>query len=229
MEFERLELLINDKINLLNNKTIAILGVGGVGGYVAEALARCNIKKLILIDYDTISISNINRQIIALHSTIGKKKIDVLKMRINDINPQCEVVLYDIFYGIDNYDIIFNEHVDYIADCCDSIKSKEIIIEQAVNRKIKIISSMGAGNKLDPTKFLISKLKNTSYDKIAKKLRNDFKNKPKCLNIPVVYSKEIPIKTNGIGSISFVPSVCGLLIASYIVNDILKGESNEEK
>lgn len=228
MEYQRLELLIGNKeLKNLQNKTVLILGVGGVGGYVAEAIARCGIRKLILIDYDIVDITNINRQIVALHSTIGKKKVQAFKERILDINPECEIIIHDMFYKEENKEQIFTDRIDYIADCCDSLKSKESIIREAITRNIKIISSMGAGNKLDPTKFKISKLKNTSYDPLAKKLRYNLRDDKCCLEIPVVYSEEESIKgLEKIASISYMPSICGLLIASYIIND-LKGEKNE--
>ena len=226
MEFQRLELLINDKISNLYNKTILILGIGGVGGYVVEGLARSGIGHLILVDYDTIDITNINRQIIALHSNIGKKKVDCFKDRINDINPNCIVDIYDIYYDEHNKNDIFKEKIDYIVDCCDSVNSKKIIIEEAFNRNIPIISSMGTGNKFHPEMFLIDKLKNTSYDPLAKKMRLLFKNNEDLLNTIVLYSKEESVKgLNTIGSTSFVPSSAGLLIVSYIINSFIKGDN----
>lgn len=222
--FSREELVIG-KDNLLNlmNKTIVVLGVGGVGGYVVESLARCGIGHLILIDYDTVDITNINRQIIALHSNIGKKKVECFKERINDINPDCIVEIYDIFYGEENKELIFNQNIDYIVDCCDSVNSKKIIIEEAIRRNIKIISSMGTGNKLHPELFEINKLKKTSYDPLAKKIRYLLKDNKDALEIPVTYSKEESIKgLDKIGSISFVPSSVGLLISSYIINDLIR-------
>lgn len=227
--FEREELLLGkDKVALLKEKSILILGVGGVGGYVVESLARVGINNLILCDYDVVDITNINRQIIAMHSNIGRKKVDCFKERIKDINPLCNVECYDLFYGEDNRDIFFKEKIDYIIDCCDSIKSKIIIIEEAIKRNIPIISSMGAGNKLHPEMFQITKLKKTTYDPLAKKMRYLLKNNEKALNIPVAFSKEESIKgLEKIGSISFVPSSVGLLISSYVVLDLIKGDNNE--
>lgn len=223
MEFQRLELLINDKINLLKNKTILVLGCGGVGGYVIESLARTSIGHLILVDYDVVDITNINRQIIALHSNIGKKKTICFKERIKDINPNCIIDTLDIFYDENNNDILFNNKIDYIIDCCDTLNSKRIIIEEALKRNIPIISSMGTGNKFHPEKFKITKLKNTSYDPLAKKLRYLLKDNKEALNIPVLYSEEQPIKgLDKICSISYVPSVAGLLITSYVINEILE-------
>lgn len=223
MEFARLELLVGEKISKIKNLKVLIIGVGGVGGYAAESLARCGVSSITIVDYDRIDITNINRQIIALHSTIGKKKVDVLSTRIKDINPACQVKTYDLFLDSSNIQFIFDDDYDYILDCCDTIKSKELIIREAVKRKIKIISSMGAGFKLDPSKISIAKLKNTSYDKIASILRKNLKDQKECLEIPVVYSTESVFKHDKIiGSNSFIPSMFGLFMTSYIINDIVK-------
>lgn len=223
MEFARLELLVGEKISKIKNLKVLIIGVGGVGGYAAESLARCGVSNITIVDYDRIDITNINRQIIALHSTIGKKKVDVLSTRIKDINPNCQVKTYDLFIDSSNIQLIFDADYDYILDCCDTIKSKELIIREAIKRKIKIISSMGAGFKLDPSKISIAKLKNTSYDKIASILRKNLKDQKECLEIPVVYSTESVFKHEKIiGSNSFIPSMFGLFMTSYIINDIVK-------
>ena len=223
MEFARLELLVGEKISKIKNLKVLIIGVGGVGGYAAESLVRCGVSNITIVDYDRIDITNINRQIIALHSTIGKKKVDVLSTRIKDINPNCQVKTYDLFIDSSNIQLIFDADYDYILDCCDTIKSKELIIREAVKRKIKIISSMGAGFKLDPSKISIAKLKNTSYDKIASILRKNLKDQKECLEMPVVYSTESVFKHDKIiGSNSFIPSMFGLFMTSYIINDIVK-------
>lgn len=226
MEFSRLAILMN--IDNLKNKSILIVGVGGVGGYAVEALARSGIGKITIVDYDKVDITNINRQIIALHSTINLDKVEVLKTRILDINPNCLVETFKCFYDEKTTDSIFNKKYDYILDCCDSLKSKELLIREAVKRNIKIISSMGAGFKFDPSKIQIEKLKNTSYDKLARILRYNLKDNKKCLEIPVVYSKE-QMEKNGttIGSNAFIPSIFGLTMVSYIINDIRK-ESYEK-
>lgn len=228
MEFSRFELLVGENLKNIQNQKVLILGVGGVGGYVAESLARCGVLDITLVDYDIIDITNLNRQIIALHSTIGKKKVIALKERILDINPNCQVKTIDVFYSEENKDIIFQDKLDYIFDCCDSINSKELVIKEAVKRDIKIISSMGAGFKFLPDKIKITKLKNTSYDKIAKILRNKLKDNKKCLEIPVVISLE-EVKQTGkvIGSNSYIPSIFGLYMTSYFVNDII-GNHHEE-
>lgn len=223
----RLEVLITkEKVDKFKQSTVLVLGIGGVGGYVVEALARCFIGTIILVDYDTIDESNINRQIIAMHSTIGKKKTEEFKKRILDINPNCNVVIHNIFYEEKNKEVVFDRQIDFVVDACDSMKSKQIIIEECIKRKIKIISSMGTGNKLDPTKFEITDIRKTSYDPIAKILRKWVKENHIKEKIPVLYSKEVPIKTvpSTIGSISFVPSTAGLFLASYVVKHLINEE-----
>ena len=223
MEFEREELLIGDKINVLKNKTILVLGLGGVGGYVTESLARCGIGNLILVDFDKVDITNINRQIIATYSNIGKLKTECFKERIADINKDCKVTLINEFYGIDNKDNLVNNHIDYVIDCCDSLESKKILIEECFKRNIPIVSSMGTGNKFHPELFSITKLKKTEYDPLAKKLRFLLKDKKEFLEVEVLYSKEKPTEYKGkIGSISYVPSVAGLLLTSYVINKFLE-------
>ena len=223
MEFEREELLIGDKINILKDKTILVLGLGGVGGYVTESLSRCGIGNLILVDYDKVDITNINRQIIATYSNIGRLKTECFKERIADINKECNVKILNVFYGEENRDSLFNDHIDYVIDCCDSLESKKILIEECFKKNIPIISSMGTGNKFHPELFSITKLKKTEYDPLAKKLRFLLKDKKELLDVDVLYSKEKPIPYKGkIGSISYVPSVAGLLLTSYVINKFIE-------
>lgn len=222
MEFEREELLIGDKINILKNKTILVLGLGGVGGYVVESLARCGIGNLILVDYDKVDITNINRQIIATYTNIGKLKTECFKERIATINKDCNITIINEFYGNDNKESIFIKDIDYVIDCCDSLESKKILIEECFKRNIPIVSSMGTGNKFHPELFKITKLKKTEYDPLAKKLRFLLKNKRELLEVDVLYSTEKPTEYKGkIGSISYVPSVAGLLLTSYVVNKFI--------
>ncbi|MEG0022294.1 MAG: ThiF family adenylyltransferase [Bacilli bacterium] len=227
MEFDRLKLLVGDIDNIIN-KTILIIGIGGVGGYALEALARSGVGNLIIIDNDKIDITNINRQIIALHSNIGKLKVDVAYDRIKDINPSCNIIKYPILLDeINIYDILNKHKVDYIVDACDTLKVKKELIRFASSKNIKLISSMGTGNKLDPTKLEITDIRKTEYDPIARILRKMVKDEKIKNKIIVVASKEQPIKTNTniIASNSFVPSTAGLLIASYIINDIVGGKN----
>ena len=229
MEYQREELMINDKIILLKSKTVLVLGLGGVGGYVTESLARGGIGHLILVDYDKVDITNINRQIIALHSNIGKKKTDCFKERIRDINPKIIVDTLDLFYSDDTKEELFKYKIDYIIDCCDSLESKKSLIIESFKRNIPIISSMGTGNKFHPELFTITTLNKTEYDPLAKKLRfllKDYKDILK--NLKVIYSKEQPLPYKGkIGSISYVPSVAGLLLTGYVINEFL-GENKEK-
>ncbi|MBQ8892503.1 MAG: tRNA threonylcarbamoyladenosine dehydratase [Bacilli bacterium] len=220
MEFERFKLLVKDNFSKIENKSVLIIGVGGVGGYVAESLARCGVSSITIVDSDIVDITNLNRQIIALHSTIGMKKVDVLKTRILDINPNCNVSTFDCFYEESNKDIIFDKKYDYIIDACDTIKSKELLIREAKRRSIKIISSMGAGFKFDPSKIKVSKLKKTSYDKIASILRHNLRDDKELLEIPVVYSEETFSRhEKTIASNSYIPAIFGLFITSFIIKE----------
>ncbi len=228
--FSRTELLIGKEgIQKLNAAHIAIFGVGGVGGYTAEALARCGIGTLDLIDNDKISVSNINRQIYALESTIGRPKTDVAKERITDINPKATVNTHEIFFTPQT-EMDFSTY-DYVVDAIDTVAGKLEIITRAKAAKIPVISSMGAGNKLNPTMFEVTDISKTSVCPLAKVMRQELK-KRKIENVKVVYSKELPIKPNWQdednkrlpGSISFVPSVVGLIIASEVVKDIINNQ-----
>lgn len=223
MEWSRLELLLKDKIEVVQNKTILIIGVGGVGGYAVESLARLGIKNLIIVDGDVVDISNINRQIIALHSTIGKSKVDVFKERILDINPKCNVTAINKFLVKEDIDSLIIEKIDYVIDACDTVEVKKEIIRICDRKCIKFISSMGTGNKINPLKFEIIDIRKTEYDPLAKVIRKMVKEEKIKCKVPVICSKEVPIKndTKTIASISFVPSVAGLLCTSYIVNDIV--------
>ena len=224
--FEREELLIGEKINNIKSKTVLVLGLGGVGGYVVESLVRAGISKLVIVDNDVVDITNLNRQVISLHSNIGMKKVDAWEKRIKDINPNCEVVKIDDFITIDNIDILFNDSIDYVVDACDTISTKKELIRKCIKKRIKFISSMGTGNKFDPTKLEIIDIRKTSYDPIAKIIRKMVKDERINDKIMVICSTEKPVKTKEkVGSISYVPSVAGLLCTSYIINDILGGKN----
>lgn len=227
MEFDRLELLIGDKIDKIKNLTILVVGIGGVGGYAVEALARSGAGKIIIVDYDKVDITNLNRQIISLKSNIGMYKVDVCKMRIHEINENCQVISYKEKITKDNIDLLFNHSIDYIVDACDDTLVKMELIRKAHQKNIKLISSMGTGNKLNPSLLEIIDIRKTSYDPLAKKLRKMVKDEKIKGKVMVVCSKEQPIKVDSkiIGSTSFVPAIAGLLCASYIVNDIV-GDNN---
>ncbi len=229
--FKRTEMLIgSDNIKKLNNSHIAIFGIGGVGGYVAEALARCGIGKLTLVDNDVVSITNINRQIIATHDTIGQPKTEVMKKRIFSINPDANVKVRNCFFMPENSSEFDFKQYDYIVDAVDTVTAKIEIISIAKEEGVAVISSMGTGNKLDPTKFQIADISKTTVCPLARVMRRELKNR-NIKNVPVLFSTEQPIEVlpiedtagkNSVGSISFVPSTAGLLIAGYIVNDLIE-------
>lgn len=226
-QFSRTELLIGKEgIEKLANAKVAVYGLGGVGSYVVEALARAGVGHLVIIDYDKFDETNINRQIGALHSTIGKYKIDAMEDRILDINPNIKVEKYlptDIEGGEEN---LITSDFTYVVDAIDTMTSKLKVIEKCNKENVKIITATGAGNKLDPTKFEVADIYQTSVCPVCKILRKELKAR-NIKKLKVVYSKEIPIKhedTNNrvLGSISFVPSVAGLIVAGEVIKEIIK-------
>lgn len=228
-QLKRTELLLGrDGIEKLKNSYIAIFGIGGVGGYTAEALARSGVGRLDLIDNDTVVLSNINRQIIALHSTVGRYKVDVMKERISDINPDADVNAIKCFFLPENKDEFDFGKYDYIVDAVDTVSAKIAIIEEAKKAGVPVISSMGAGNKLHPEMFELADISKTSVCPLAKVMRNELK-KRGITDVKAVYSKEPPIKSGVIdeksgkpvpGSISFVPSAAGLIIAGEVIRHL---------
>ena len=224
--FQRTEMLLGkEKLEKLASSTIAIFGIGGVGSYVAESLVRAGIGSIVLIDSDVIDITNINRQLIADTANIGKPKVEAAKERYLKINPELKVETYQIFFDETTCNSLDFSKFDYIADCIDSVKSKLLLIEMAYNKKIPIISSMGTGNKVDPTRFEVSDIFKTSVCPLAKVIRKELKNR-NINKLKVVYSKEEPKKFDSSNatpaSISFVPSSCGLIIASEVIKDLMK-------
>lgn len=219
-------LIGRENIEKLNNKKVAIFGIGGVGSYVVEALARVGIGRFILVDSDDVSITNINRQIIATTRTIGEPKVEVAKERILEINNKAKVEIYKEFFT-SNTKGILDDSISYIVDAVDTVTAKIELVIRANKLDIPIISSMGTGNKLDPTRFEVSDIYKTSVCPLAKIMRKELK-KRNISKLKVVYSKEEPIKTsiseNGKtvpASISFVPSVAGLIIASEVIKDLI--------
>ena len=209
-------------VERLRSSHVAVFGVGGVGGFTTEALCRAGVGKITLVDSDRVAVSNINRQIIATHSTIGKYKTEAMLERIKDINPECEVVIYNEFYSEENP--IPLDGIDYVADCIDSVKSKLHLISEATLRGVNVISSMGAGNKLDPTRFTVADISKTHTDPLAKVIRTELRRRG-INHLKVVFSDEPPINPTGErtpGSVSFVPSVVGLIIAGEIIKDLIK-------
>lgn len=224
-QFTRTETLIGkEALEKLRSSYVAIFGVGGVGGYVAEALARAGIEKFDLIDNDTVNITNVNRQIIALHSTIGRDKVEVAKERILDINPNAKIKTYKTFFTPENSNEFDFAKYDYVVDAIDSVSGKIELVLKSQQVNVPIISSMGAGNKLNPEMFEIADIYKTSVCPLAKVMRQELK-KRGVKKLKVVYSKELPIKQKGEripASISFVPSTVGLIMASVVVKDLIK-------
>ena len=234
--FSRTELLIGEKnIKKLENSKVAIFGIGGVGSYVVEGLARAGIGNFILVDKDEVSLTNINRQIIATTKTLGKPKVEVAKSRILEINPNAKVEIFQEFFMPESNEIL-DKSITYIVDAIDTVTAKIELVVRANKLNIPIISSMGTGNKLDPTKFEVTDIYKTSVCPLAKVMRKELKQR-NIKNLKVVYSKEEPIKLDmniqeeiqeqnskkiTPGSISFVPSVAGLIIAGEVVKDIIK-------
>jgi len=222
--FEReIKLIGIDNYNKIKSKTVAVIGVGGVGGYAVEALVRAGIEDLIIVDYDIVDITNLNRQIISLQDNIGKYKTDVIKTRILNINPNCNITIINKKLNKDNLEEVFNYKIDYLIDACDTVIIKEQLILECINRNIKQISCMGTGNKLNPELLSICDIRKTSYDPLAKRIRKFVTDNTINEKVMVVSSTEESKKVEGcVSSISFVPSVAGLLCASYVINDIIK-------
>lgn len=224
-KYVRLEKVIGkDKVDDLGQKCVLVIGCGGVGGYVCEALARSNIGRLIIVDFDVVDVTNINRQIIALESTIGQKKVDVLEKRLKDINLNLDVVKIDSFIGVDNIEVLFKDKLDYLVDACDSIKTKLALIDECLKRKIPFVSSMGTGNKLDPTKLDVVDIRKTVNDPLARIIRKYVKDKKIKDKVMVLSSTEVPVKTGERtpGSTAFVPGAAGLILASFVVRNLIK-------
>lgn len=242
-QFSRTELLLgSEALDKLEGKRVAIFGVGGVGGYVCEALVRSGIGEFDICDDDDVAPSNINRQIIATNSTIGRPKVEVMKERMLDINPDVKVNVHQCFFLPENADTFPFEEYDYIVDAVDTVTAKLEIIMRAKEKGVPVISSMGAGNKLDPTRFQVADIYKTNVDPLAKVMRRELR-KRGVKKLKVVYSTEEPIAANASaeanadtsaaevpahprrstpGSISFVPSVVGLIIASEVIKDLIK-------
>jgi len=223
-QFTRTEMLIGEEaVKTLSLKRVAVFGLGGVGSYVVEALARVGVGSLDLIDNDDINITNINRQIFALHSTIGKSKVEVAHQRVLDINPRVNIKTYKMFFSPETSKEFNFSQYDYVVDAIDSVTGKIELVLKSQEANVPIISCLGTGNKLDPTAFEISDIYKTSVCPLAKVMRTKLK-KQGIKKLKVLYSKETPIKKEGQripASISFVPSVAGLVIASEVVKDLI--------
>ncbi|MEH7178875.1 tRNA threonylcarbamoyladenosine dehydratase [Neobacillus vireti] len=241
-QFSRNELAFGKEgLDIMKNATVAVLGIGGVGTFAAEALARSGVGRLVLVDKDVVDITNVNRQLIALLSTVGQPKADLMKERIKDINPDCEVIALKMFYTEETYEEFFKYGLDFVIDASDTIIYKIHLMKECLKRNIPIISSMGAANKMDPTRFKIVDISKTHTDPIAKVIRTKLRKERIHKGIPVVFSDESPIVIREdikkeVGnenaptrkgqmppaSNAFVPSACGLIMASYVVRELLK-------
>ena len=233
-QFSRSQLLLGgEAMTKLAGARVAVFGVGGVGGYTVEALARCGVGMLDLIDNDTVSISNLNRQILATHSTVGRLKVDVARERVLDINPACVVRTYPYFYLPDTADQFDFTQYDYIVDAIDTVTGKLLLAERAAEANTPIISAMGTGNKLDPTAFQVADISQTSMCPLARVMRKELK-KRGIVHLKVVYSREEPLSPVGgeaeaarlgkrqiPGSVSFVPGAAGLILAGAVIKDLI--------
>ena len=234
-QFSRTGILLGEAaVRKLNKARVAVFGIGGVGGYTVEALARCGVGQLDLIDSDTVSVSNINRQIIATHSSVGKLKVEVAKARILDINPECSVRTYPIFYLPETAQQFDFTQYDYIVDAIDTVTGKLQLVERAVAAGTPIICSMGTGNKLDPAAFMVSDISKSSMCPLARIMRKELK-KRGISHLKVVYSQEEALtpdvdeeelkrtgKRQIPGSVAFVPGAAGLILAGEVVKDLIK-------
>ena len=220
--FERVISFVGDDIfNKIREKTVLIVGVGGVGGYAMESLVRSGIQNIIIIDYDVIDKSNLNRQIITNQNNVGMTKVSVAKERILSINPDCNVIIHKTFLDEETINILDNYQIDYIVDACDSLKAKKLLIDYSLEKNIKLIASMGTANKIDPQKLSIMDIRKTSYDPLAKKLRKYVMDKRTNKKVMVVCSDESPIRRDILSSLVFVPASAGILCANYIIKDII--------
>ena len=234
-QFTRTELLLGeDAMKRLRAARVVVFGVGGVGGYVVEVLARSGVGTIAMVDPDRVNLSNLNRQIVALHSTVGRLKVEVMAERIRDINPDCEVQTFPLFYLPDNADEIDLSQYDYVVDCIDTVKAKMEIIRRCHRQQIPVISSMGTANKLDPTAFRVCDIAKTSMDPLAKVIRKTLR-KEGIDHFKVVYSEEAPVqelgsKESGVSSqrgekrplpsCAFVPAACGLVVGGEVVRNL---------
>lgn len=223
-QLKRFELLVGDKnIKKLSNVKVLVLGLGGVGSYALEAIVRSGIGNVVIVDYDKIDITNLNRQLMTNHNNIGLLKTEVWKERIKSINPRCNIEIIDEKLTKDSVKDLFKYNINYVIDACDTLEVKKELIVECHKNKVKLISSMGTGNKFDPSRLKIMDIRKTSYDPLAKSIRKFVVDNKINYKVNVVCSDELPLKiSNSIGSTAFVPATSGLLCASFIINDIIK-------
>lgn len=224
--FDRTKKLIGeDNFFKIQKSIVVVIGLGGVGGYAVESLVRSGVENIIIVDYDTVDVSNLNRQIVATQNNIGLFKVDAMEQRILEINPDCNVVKLCLELNSSNILELFEYSFDYLIDACDTILVKEELIRICLEKEIVFISSMGTGNKIDPSKLEIADISKTSYDPIARRIRKYLKENNICGKVPVVYSKEQGGKFMGsIPSMTFVPAVSGLMCSNYIIRKIIEAD-----
>ena len=223
-QLKRFELLTGSKnIEKINNTKVLVLGLGGVGSYALEAIVRSGVCNVVIVDYDRIDITNLNRQLMTNHNNIGLLKTEVWKERIKNINPNCNVEVVTKKLTKEDVNDLFKYNIDYVIDACDTLEVKKELILACHENKVKLISSMGTGNKFDPSRLKIMDIKKTSYDPLAKSIRKFVVDNKINYKVNVVCSDELPLKvSNPIGSTAFVPATSGLLCASFVINDIIK-------
>lgn len=222
-EVRLIKIIGEDNLNRLKKSKVLIVGIGGVGGSAFEMLVRSSIGTIGIVDYDTFEETNLNRQILSLYSNIGEYKVEFAKKRAADINNNCNIITYNKLVNKDFLDNL-NDNYDYIIDACDDINAKVLLVKYAIKNNIKIITSCGTGNRIDPSKLVITNIWKTENDPLAKKFRYELRKNDIKYKLPVVASKEVPIIKSGdyVGSVSLVPNSAGILLASYVINDILK-------
>ncbi len=223
-QLKRFELLVgNENIKKISDARVLVLGLGGVGSYALEAIARSGVGNVVIVDYDKIDITNLNRQLMTNHNNIGFLKTEVWKERIKDINPNCNVEVVTKKLTKEDVNDLFKYNIDYVIDACDTLEVKKELILACHKNKVKLISSMGTGNKFDPSRLKIMDIRKTSYDPLAKNIRKFVVDNKINYKVNVVCSDELPLKvSNPIGSTAFVPATSGLLCASFVINDIIK-------
>jgi tRNA A37 threonylcarbamoyladenosine dehydratase len=223
-EFSRTKRVLKDKTEKLENSHIAILGVGGVGGYVLEMFARLNVSDITIVDCDIFDEGNLNRQILSTTENIGKVKVDEAKKRVLLINPHCNVRAKNIKIDENNIDKILDEKYDYVIDCIDDVRAKIAVIKFCTKNDIPLICAMGTGNRYKNPEFVVDDLFKTSYDGLARKLRTELKKEHFNHKVMVCYTKETPEKTTALGSVVFYPLMCAGRMVSFVVNKIILGK-----
>ena len=223
--FDRTELLLKkENIDKLTNSSVLVVGVGGVGGYVAEFLIRAGVGKITLVDHDVVETTNINRQLVAMHSTVGQAKVLLLTSRIRDINPSAEIFSKFIRFNEENKDLVFDKHYDYVVDAIDSVEDKVHLICESRQREIKIISSMGAGNRIDTPHYEISDIYSTTNDGLAKVMRKKLREKS-IDKLTCVYTKSRAINSGSlVGSISYHPATCAAVLSSEVIKGLINND-----